>query len=564
MAAAPQLELEDGLDADTAAVGSDFALAPSLAVSINEPALTEVDPHHNVGAKVGRNVSVTLIARIGYMVTRVMIPPFVLAHIGLDAYGIWTTAFMLVAYLGLSTLGMSNVYIKYVAEYNARREYQKANELLSSGLILTLPLCGFLFACLYFGWNFFAPWLKIPAAYASDGKEAMLITTGVFLSSIALNAFSDVLTGVQEIAAAQWIWIISYLVEGLLIFVFISNGRGIRGLAEAYLARTVTNDVLSYIWMRRKLPWLKISPRFIRKDALKKVFHFGGLVQLQEVVTIVLNSIERVLALVFLGVGAAGLMDLAKKWPSSVQSVPCAFFGAMLPAASHVDARGPREARLNKLRELYLQGARYSNFLTAYFAGLMIALPAAILHVWLRQPLAHAATLFAVFTIWLQFHMLTGPGTSVLRGMGRVCDEFYYSLPNLVLLMVTIPAAYLLMGRHWSVLVLGIGVVSATVFSSLALLWRAHSVLELRWASWLEEAIVPGLLFYVVGAALAWPVSHLVEQANRFTGASVLFAAGVLYTAVSFAALYKYALRTEERAKLLEKMFAWRNRVALA
>jgi len=160
MATAPQLDFEeDSKTADVSAGSSnDGEDYPSLGISpadpvLNEASLTEYEPPLAVQSKVGKNVSVTVIARVGYMLTRVLIPPFVLAHIGLEAYGIWTTAFILVGYLGLSTLGVSNVYIKYVAEYHARREYQKVNELLSSGLMLTLPLCSALFAAIYFGWH---------------------------------------------------------------------------------------------------------------------------------------------------------------------------------------------------------------------------------------------------------------------------------------------------------------------------------------------------------------------------------------------------------------------------
>ena len=40
-------------------------------------------------------------------------------------------------------------------------------------------------------------------AHAADGKEAVLIVLGVFLSSIAFNAFGDMLTGTQQIASTQ-------------------------------------------------------------------------------------------------------------------------------------------------------------------------------------------------------------------------------------------------------------------------------------------------------------------------------------------------------------------------
>jgi len=44
--------------------------------------------------------------------------------------------------------------------------------------------------------------------------------------------------------------------------------------------------------------------------------------------------------------------------------------------------------------------------------------------------------LFVVFSITMQFHMLTGPGTSIFRGMGRVYEEFNYSIPNLLVVAI--------------------------------------------------------------------------------------------------------------------------------
>ncbi len=43
----------------------------------------------------------------------------------------------------------------------------------------------------------------------------------------------------------------------------------------------------------------------------------------------------------------------------------------------------------------------------------------------------HAAViLFALFNVATQIHMLTGPGTSILRGIGRIYQEFWYAIPN--------------------------------------------------------------------------------------------------------------------------------------
>src|SRR5689334_11221743 len=112
------------------------------------PASHNEDHRNAVRDTLSSGVALGLAARAGYLLTRFLIPPFVLAHIGLEAYGLWATTFILVSYVGISTLGMSNVYIKYIAEYAARRDFKRANQLLSTGLTITIPLCAAIYAAL--------------------------------------------------------------------------------------------------------------------------------------------------------------------------------------------------------------------------------------------------------------------------------------------------------------------------------------------------------------------------------------------------------------------------------
>ena len=296
-------------------------------------------PLHEVHRQFSRNVLTTILARVVNMARGVVLVPFLLRHLGLEAYGIWTTIFILVSYVGVTTLGISNVYIKYVAEFHARREYDKANALLSTGLAITIPLCGAIFLGFWLGWNWYSPWLHLPPAHAADGKEAVLIVLGVFLSAIALNGFGDILTATQQIASTQW-----FLDDGH------RGGAGRDFVAGGRRARH------SRAWQRRI--WCAFcSPtdcpsggpgesssgctfrsRMVRRDSIRYVLHFGGLVQFQSMLSIFLASVERVAALGLIGAAAAGLLDVAKKWPTALSLVPMAFFAALLPATAHVDA----------------------------------------------------------------------------------------------------------------------------------------------------------------------------------------------------------------------------------
>ncbi len=516
-----------------------------------EPVLGSGAPFEEVRGKFNRNVFMTIAARVVNMTRGVVLVPFLLAHIGLQAYGIWTTAFILVSYIGITSMGFSSVYMKYAAEFQARREFDRLNALLSTGLSITVPLCTAMFFAFYFGWSWYAPWLHLPAAHAADGREAILIVLGVFLSSIALNGFGDVLAGCQQIAPTQVFLMLGLIVEFGLILLLVSHGRGIRGLAEAYLARTIVDDGLTIWWAWRKLDWLRLSPRLVGRESIRHVIHFGGMVQFQSILDIVLTYIERVSALVLIGVAAAGLMDVAKKWQNAFSSVPMAFFYALLPAASHVDAASSAAERKGNLRKLYLSSSRHSNLCTVAFVAVVAWWASPILHVWLGSQLPMGqdlVPLFVAFSIGMQWHMLTGPGTSLFRGMGRVYEEFTYSIPNVMLLAVTLPAARMIQGR-WTPLGVGIAVTVATIVSATILMGRVLFVLDLRLSQYLREVILPGVVPYVVAGLLAWPVLRAVGASGRWAGAAVILVAGSLYAVVSGGILYRWFLTPEERAR---------------
>jgi len=87
-------------------------------------------------------------------------------------------------------------------------------------------------------------------------------------------------------------------------------------------------------------------------------------------------------------------------------------------------------------------------------------------------------------------------------------------------------------------------VVSACVLMGPRALCAASSAYALP-----ARVIVPGLAPYAIAGAMAWPVAQLVALMNRWQGAGVLFAAGILYTAGAVAVLNRWVLTDAEKQK---------------
>jgi hypothetical protein len=132
--------------------------------------------------------------------------------------------------------------------------------------------------------------------------------------------------------------------------------------------------------------------------------------------------------------------------------------------------------------------------------------------------------------------------------MGRVYEEFNYSVPNVLLLGVTLPLSRWINGS-WTPLGIGIAVAVATAGSACVLMGRVLFVLDLPLKRFLRVVILPGLAPYVAAGLLAWPVARLVAETNRWQGAGVMAVVGLVYAAMIIATLHCWILTSEEKQK---------------
>jgi O-antigen/teichoic acid export membrane protein len=389
-------------------------------------------------------------------------------------------------------------------------------------------------------------YLNIPGELRAEAQAVVLLVVATFLASIAFSVFRDALTGVQRLAQVQLVWAVSYIAETVLIFVLVSAGRGIRGLAEAFLIRTVIEVVLSAILAYRTLPWLSLSPRNYSFAELKTLLSFGGAVQLLGFLAIALNSIERMLAAPLIGLHATGLLDIGKKLPSMAASIPSAFASSLIPAASYLQAGRADNEQREAVVKLYVKGARYMNLSAAYICGFLAVMPGPMLAVWLGRDYPEAALLMVLFSVATQIHLMTGPGTSILRGIGRPYAELHYALPNVVALGITLAVAYGIQGG-WTTVGIGSAVAAATVVAAVWFLVVANRLLNVPTSVYLRRVVFPGAIPYLIALPLALPTGALVSANSRWTGAAIVLIAGLIYSAAFALIVIRFVFEEGER-----------------
>jgi O-antigen/teichoic acid export membrane protein len=506
-----------------------------------------------LNAVVARNASFNFGAKGFSMLSRLMMPPIILSYVTLEEYGIWAACFILVGYLGMSTFGVSNIYVTYIAQYHAKQEFAKINHLLSTGLTVVLVVTFSLITLLWFWLPAIIEAFHISAPLHQTATTLIFGTALVFAVDLSFGAFGFVLQGLQRFGQQTLIWFVSFCVETILIVSLLLADLGIYALLWALVARYVVSTLAYMVVCYRTIPTLSLKWRYINWESFRLFYRYGTVLQLSGLLATFLFSIEKLIAGVFIGVKATGLFEIGQKFP---------IMGALLPSSLNAVLQ-PAVARLSSLNEtaevrrLYLRGSRYLNITTGLIMGFLAAFASPILFGWLgsqTEDYRLAPMILALFTLPFQLNALTGPGTAVHRGVGSI-REIMYPVVQFVFIGITVGLGFLLIGK--SILVITVAVAISMVVSALVYIGYTNHILDIHWGRYLLQVLMPGLFPYGIALAMASIMEPFLgwNLLDRWAVVISLGGLGLLYVLLSTMVVYLVFLDQEERVFLKKKLF---------
>ncbi len=499
----------------------------------------------SVGASLSRNTTASILGRLLYVVTRVGLPPLILHFISVEAYGIWATCFVLISYIGMGSFGVSNAYIRYVAEYNARNDPERIGLLLSAGLLLTLAFSAVTLSALWLGMPWLLAWFNIPVDLQATARVLILGTVATMLLDLTFGAFSYVLAGLQRIVQSTIVWIISYLLEVVLIVAFLLNGWGVVSLMSAFAARYVFSTVVYVVLCFRAIPGLRLGFRGMRAENFRPFVGYGGVLQIIGLISVFLYSVEKILAGRFAGAGSVAILDVGQKFPMMTSQVFSAVTSTYLPAVSHLHSLGEHE----ELRRLYLHATRSMNVLNGLAMGFMAAFAGAMISVWLgeRPDIQDTVPILLAATLGFQLHELSGPASSYFQGIHRPERLFEYLV--LQVLGIGIGLAFVVYYVGYDVVVIAQIVAVSRIVGSLVYLSRAHRTIGVANIVFFRKVLAPGLTPYAWGFGLWYLIHPWLESLDgqRLPLLGALAVAGMVYALWSVAYLWFVQLDRAER-----------------
>lgn len=472
-------------------------------------------------------------ARIVFFVGWAVLTPALLATLGVERFAIWALFFTLSAYFATFDLGLSQVLVRFVAEFGAAGETRRLRGVVTMALLVYGVLSMLAVAGLWLARDPILALIRTPPSFHAEAA-AGLVSMAVLLGAVNLTGVgAAVLNGRQRMDLANAAATVGTLVQLGGSALVVMRGGGLLALVGALAGGTAVTAVLTVRAVRRVAPEVGLDVGALGAVNVRELARYGGALQATHAAFLLRSQADKLLLAHFVALAAVTPFELAWRVAIAVWTTPALIVMPLLPAFSHLWAVGDRD-RFARLAS----GANRLLLMVAFpLAGISLAAAPGVVSLWLGAPHPEVARAIAAMTaFWLPI-IVTGVGTAALRARGTPGPEAWVhglgSAAHLGLSLWLVP----LRGLDGALLAMA----SSGVLTGAALLAVSLGPSGVSWRQWLAGAAAPVALSALAALlALALATVFAPSPATRGEGAvavAVALASFAVVVAGGYAAL---------------------------
>jgi O-antigen/teichoic acid export membrane protein len=403
-------------------------------------------------ATVARNVSTRYLVIGADVLIGLVMLPFNVAHLGPSAYGLWMLTASITSYFSILDLGYGGVLVRFVAQYRAWRDAAAINQIISTLFFLFagvgLVTYGVAAAIAFNLDHLF----RLAPDQVGTGRAVLLIIGVHVAAGFPFSVFGGVINGFQRYDANNIVALASSVAVALVNVAVLRAGYGLVELVAA----TTCVRLLTFLVYRLNayaiFPALRVRPSLVRRARLREVSAFSVYNLMIDWANKLNYSIDVVVIGAFLGSASVALWAAAARIIWATQRFTNQLNGVLFPMVVDSDAGG----RTERLREILLQGTRFSLAMVVMAATLLVTLAAPLMHAWIGAPFAASAPILQVLSAAVAFRVGTATATTVLKGAGLhrmlALVSLATGIANLALSIVLVKR-YGLIGVAWGTLI---------------------------------------------------------------------------------------------------------------
>jgi O-antigen/teichoic acid export membrane protein len=363
--------------------------------------------------------------------------PFILHHLGDDAFGLWVLIFSLTGYYGIFDFGIRSSLIRYVSKFQATGDKDELARLVNTslftytcvGLVLLVPTT--------IGAFYVDRLFHVPPAFIRDSRLLFLMVGYSLALGFPLGISGGILEGMQRFYLINWTNIVSTLLRAVLIISALRHGLGLLTVAlitvSLPMITSAVRSVIAHYLLTIPYGW-----RYVSRDSLRQVANYGSVTFMIIVAgrlrfktdAVVIGSLLSAAAITHFSIGAR-LVDYAGEVVSSLAQI-------FTPMSSHFHATGD----YTQLRKIFVSGNRACALVMFPMTVAMVVMGKSVIEAWVGPRYVSSYTVLLVLLIPSTLYWAQSTSNRILFGMSLHKSLAYIVLmegiANLILSLVMV------------------------------------------------------------------------------------------------------------------------------
>jgi O-antigen/teichoic acid export membrane protein len=341
--------------------------------------------------------------------------PFIIHHLGDDAYGLWILIYSITGSYGLFDLGIRSSVVRYVSKFQALGDRAELSRLLSTTLF-AYSIVGFIAtAVTVSGAIYLDRIFHIPVGFLHSARLLFLMVGLSLAVDFPLGVGGGVLDALQKFYLANLTRLTSSVLRAILIVIALSRGKGLLTLGLITVVLPLIASSVR-VFMALRLLRVPISARYVNRNTFRQMAGYSSATLIIMIAARLRFRTDAIVIGSFLSAAAITMFAIGSRLVSFATDIVVSLAEVFTPMASQFEARKDMQA----LQRMFVLGSRACGIVMFPCTVILVVLGKSVIRVWVGQ--RYVADAYPVLLILvLATTLWTSQATSgrVLMGTGR-------------------------------------------------------------------------------------------------------------------------------------------------
>ena len=338
---------------------------------------------------------------------------FLLNHLGVEQFGVWSVVSATTSLVNIGNLGFSGCIVKFVAKYLAVGEKESVIGVIHTATASICVIVGMILGAFYP----FAEWLLrfvIPPSHLSEALSILPYAMASIWISVIAGAFQGALDGYQRIDISRLISVAKAIVILLLSF-FLVPTYGLIGLAYASVIQSCIVLLAAWMTLKKLLPSLSLIPHRWSKKLFREMIVYGLHFQMITFSSMFYDPITKGLLAKYGGLSMTGFYEMASRMIMQLRGLLVAANEVLIPMIAELQENNPEI-----IRKVYQDSYELNLYIALPYFSVIIALAPVISRAWIGYYEPDFLFFYVILAIGWLVNILYAPSYTANLGIGNL------------------------------------------------------------------------------------------------------------------------------------------------